>query len=669
MVHHRQTTVLVLILLIAATLRFTGLDWDGYQHYHPDERYITWVATTIEAPATLDSGFAPHESTLNPFYWPPNASSEGIVVLQDQPRSFAYGHLPLYLGVLATRVAEWIAPPVRRLLPQEWALTRDLLNAGGYNEFHHLTAVSRALTALVDVGTVFLGFLLGRRVYGAAAGLLAAAFLAVNVMHVQLAHFFAVDPYLTFFTVAAIFAMVRGVEARSRQSFVRNLALAGVAIGLAVGSKFSAVLLFLPLIATLWLRKDADRASHSEGTGPRTTLLGVATLVVVVFVLTNPFAVLDWSCDVITPQIRIGPLTAPAMDLGSCFVDNVTRQSAMVRGDTSFDFTRQYVGTWPYVYPVLMQLRWGMGALLGVAAFAGFVWALVRGVRRLRQWRRTRASLGQAGNRGELILLTWSLAYFVVTGSFFAKFMRYMEPLTPFLMIYGAALLLQIPQIRWRRLAISAVMVGTALYALAFVNMYASEHPWNVASRWLYANATPGMRIANELWDDPLPSSMEVDGEFRSRHVYEYDELTWLAGINEQDSLQKLKLNLSRLAQADYVTLSSNRGYGVVSRLDDLYPLSHQYYELLFSGDLGFEAVFVTGRSPNLGDLNLWPDRFGGSRLALPEPVREFLASHSDLNLGKADESFTVYDQPMPIIFRNLEQLSVDEMLARFELP
>jgi hypothetical protein len=185
----------------------------------------------------------------------------------------------------------------------------------------------------------------------------------------------------------------------------------------------------------------------------------------------------------------------------------------------------------------------------------------------------------------------------------------------------------------------------------------------------MYANVRPGARIVSELWDDPLPSSMEIDGVFRNRHVYDYGELTWLTGIEEQDDLQKLKLNLSRLAQADYATLSSNRGYGVVARLDDLYPLSHQYYELLFSGDLGFDVVLVAGRSPHLGGLALWPNRFRGTGLELPQPVRDFVTAHADLTLGKADESFTVYDQPMPIILHNREQMTVDEMLTLFELP
>lgn len=664
MARNRQVVALLLILALAAFLRLTGLDWDGFQHHHPDERYLTWVATTIEAPPDLVSAFSPRDSTFNPFYWPADVASEGIVVLQDEPRSFAYGHLPLYLGVLATRVVERVSPTLRTLLPKDWFLTRDLLNGGGYNEFHHLTAVVRTLTALVDVASVWLVYLLGKQLFGRAVGLLAACFLAINVMHVQLAHFFAVDPYLTFFTVAAVYSSVRLLDSGSERRYLASLILAAIAIGLAVGSKFSAILLVLPLLAAISLHN--DQAAPSRRSAFAVSLIVIA----ITFAVSNPFAILDWTCEVITPRIAIGPLTVPALNWGSCYLDNVTRQSAMVSGDTSFDFTRQYVGTWRYVYPVLMQLRWGMGYFLGVPAFMGFAWAVARGLRGLREKANGRqADVTRNINHGELVALAWTIPYFLVTGGFFAKFMRYMQPLAPFLMIYAAAILLNITRRSRRRVAVAVALLGTALYAFAFVSMYAEEHPWNAASRWMYENVSPGALIAGEMWDDPLPSSMDIDGEFHNRHIYQYTELTWLSGTYEADDEEKLRRNLNRLAQAEYVTLSSNRGYGVVARLTDYYPLSHTYYQRLFNGDLGFEVVYVTGRSPQLANVAIWPDRFGDTSLEIPGPVRRFLNSYADLKLGKADESFTVYDQPMPIILRNRQHLTADEMLQRFGLP
>ncbi|MCA9927835.1 MAG: phospholipid carrier-dependent glycosyltransferase, partial [Anaerolineales bacterium] len=261
---------LVGILVVAAVLRMTGIDWDEYHHFHPDERYITWVATTIERPSSLATAFSPHQSTFNPYYWPPKAASAGIQVPQDEARDFAYGHLPLYLGVAATRLTERIGPGLAARLPDDWLLTQDVLNGSEQIEFRHLTAVSRFLTALFDIGTVLMIFLLGRRVYNAETGLLAAGLLAVNVMHIQLSHFFAFDPYMTFFVVTAVYFMTAAYQSIDRSGgFSRNgfyspakastsmvrvyLILAAICVGLAVGSKFAAVLLALPLALTVWL--------------------------------------------------------------------------------------------------------------------------------------------------------------------------------------------------------------------------------------------------------------------------------------------------------------------------------------------------------------------------------------------------------------------------------
>ncbi|NKQ37523.1 MAG: phospholipid carrier-dependent glycosyltransferase [Chloroflexi bacterium] len=677
--------LVVIILIVAAALRLTGIDWDGYQHYHPDERYITWVATTIERPSSLKTALNPHQSPFNPYYWPPDAASEGIEVLQDTPRKFAYGHLPLYLGVLGTRLLERLGP-LAKLLPQEWLLTRDLLNAGELVEFRHLTAVSRALTALFDTGTVLLVFFLGKRLFGTAVGLLAAAFLAVNVMHIQLSHFFISDPYLTFFVTAALLFMVaayqnRGETARGddvlsaeghnapSRPYTSSLIfiLAAIFTGLAIGSKFSAVLLLLPLGLTAWLCFGEKWMKW----------LGTAVLVIfLTFFLTNPFAVLDFSCDVVTPATQIGPVTIPSVNWGSCYLDNIATQNGMVRGATDNAFTRQYAGTPPYLYFVEMQLRWGMGWLLGLTAFAGLIWVMLWVIKRLkiRDWRlwpeisslQSFDSAQDGSPISNLLILAWVIPYFVVTGGFYVKFMRYMMPITPFLMIFAAALLLSIKQVWWKRAAVTAVLLTTSLYALAFVNMYSQPHPWNAASEWIYRQVRPGALILSEQWDDSLPSSMLVDGRARYRSEYPNAELTWLTGPDDLDNETKLAKNLALLAEADYLTLSSNRIYGVVPRLPQRYPLSSQYHQLLLDGKLGYEPVLVVDRAPNLAGVYWRADTFGWPGLRPSPAITDYLDQFNNINGGRADESFIVYDQPLTIVFENVAGLTAEEMTVLF---
>ena len=662
-----ERATLVVILLVAAALRLTGIDWDDFQHHHPDERYITWVATTIELPVPGNMSRAdwqPTTSTFNPFHWPPGASSEGIAVLQDQPRDFAYGHVPLYLGVLVTRLVERVAPAFIPLLPAHWSLTVDVLNGARRVEFHHLAAVGRALTALVDVGTVLLVFLLGRRVFGVAVGLLAAALLAVTVLHVQLAHFWASDPYLTFFTVAALWAMVAAQQAAAPRCRLVYLLVAGAFVGLAVGSKFTAVLLLLPLLWTAWT---------SVGRRWSLTLLTVAAATLV-FTLTNPFALLDFTCPLPETPAMLGPLALPEALIRSCYLQNIATQNAMVRGTADLGFTRQYSGTFPYLYFIEMQVRWGLGPLLGLLAFVGLGWAVWRVARLLARqdaapgqppdslWQRLR-------NEPLVILLLWVLPYFIFTGSFAVKFMRYMQPIVPLLVLFGAAMLWQIRNVTARRAVAAVVLMTTAFYVLSFAAIYSQEHPWNSASRWVYENIPPGTTLLSEQWDDYLPVTMTFNGQRRERGEYPNSELTWLSLPDAADNEAKLAANLERLADAEYVTILSNRVYGVVPRLPGRYPLSSQYHQLLFDGALGYELVWAGGRAPRLFGISLGPNTFDWPGLMPPAGLSAWLPAGPSISFGRADESFMVYDQPLTMIFRNTGKLTADEMRAAFVSP
>lgn len=662
-----QRIALVVILLSAVTLRLTGLDWDGFQHHHPDERYITWVATTIEFPSigqiTGAAQWRPETSTFNPFHWPPGASSEGIIVLQGEPRDFAYGHVPLYLGVAATRLVEWMAPPLLRVLPAGWSLTADVLNGAGRIEFHHLAAVGRFLTALFDAGTVLFIFLLGRRLYGVAVGLLAAALLSVTVLHIQLAHFFTSDPYLTFFVVAAIHFMVAAHgnwsagsahERRGKWYFI----LAAIMVGLAIGSKFTAVLLSLPLLWTAAAIGPSSRRRYWA-------LLGIV-VAALAFALTNPFAVLDWTC---IPSGTGGGESGLSATLSrSCYIQNILTQNAMVSGRADLGFTRQYAGTIPYVYFGEMLVRWGLGPLLGLVALAGLAMSIWDVARSLRGAPGINEALQRLLRQPVVVVLLWVLPYLLLTGGFYVKFLRYMQPIAPFLILFGAALLWRVRRPSARYALAGMVLIGTTLYAVAFVNLYRAEHPWNAASRWIYENVPPGTMILSEQWDDFLPVNLVVDGEQRSRKEYPNAELTWLTFPDATDNEEHLLANLELLADSEYLTVLSNRVYGVVPRLPERYPLSGQYHQLLFDGTLGYELVWVGSRSPRLWNVELQADTFSWPGLRPPMAASEYLSRSRCIFPGRADESFIVYDQPLTMIFRNTGRLSAEDMMAAFNL-
>jgi len=561
------------VLLVAAALRLCGLEWDGGIGAHPDERYVVGVAEGLRWP-----------NHLNPFEVAPD---------------FAYGHLPVYLLVLAAGLARGVDPLL----------------------------VGRALAAAFDVGTVALTFALGRRAYGERTGLLAAAFIALMVLHVQQAHFYTADVLLTFFTLGALLFAVRLAE-RGRS---RDAALAGLWAGLALGSKFSAGLLALPLGAA-W-------AGLPGGPGARwRRALESGAAALAAFTLTNPFAVLAFPT----------------------FWHNVAQQASIARGALDVPYTRQFHATWPYVYPIVQQLRWGMGWPLGLVALGGLAYGVWRAVR-------------EPPRRAEWVLLAWSVPVFTFTGALYARFPRYWLPLTPVLAVYAAHFGLRnadcgvrnvdcglriadcgvpagrsplkrgvrhVGDVRYV-LAVSFLIYFPLIYSLfqclAFVNIYRSPHPWVAASEWLYEHVPRGAVVAVEQWDHPLP--LDASG-------YEVRVLP----VFDEDGPEKWAAMEEALAEADVVVVASQRGYGTLARWPARYPLMAHYYRALFEGRLGFKPVACFERYPRLGPLVLVDDPAAGLDFALPESCR----SRAPLvwHLGRLDESLVVYDHPLVVVWQ-----------------
>jgi YYY domain-containing protein len=593
-----QALLLVAILLAGAALRLYNIAWDNDTLPHPDERStVAFYAPSIRWPGDLRTAFDPRRSTLNPF-WDVNGGHR---------RSYTYGHFPLYTLVLTADAAERLAPLADGLgLPESLVLTLD--DARSMSGYAYL---GRFLVALADTATIFLVFLIGRRLYGTWAGLLAAALTAFTVLHIQLSHFFAVDPISTTFTLLALYGSLLLYGRRSSGAAL----VTGVGIGLAVASKFSALpIVAAPLVAVVL---SAMRASPDERWAVRR--LGLRNLVVagvvsfVVFAVTSPFVFLDFD---------------------NFWQAVVKEQGDMVSGVADFPFTRQYRGTPAYLYFVWQQIRWGMGWPLGLLAFAGLAWVLIRAI------------LGRA-SPGEWILLSWVVLYFGPTGLFLAKFMRYMVPVVPLFILFGSGMVLSLRSTTLRirkgtnyasHLAFAIALIsllGAIIWSLAFVNgVYGTPHSWVTASRWMYENVPDGACIAGEHWEEGFPRSWSEPGMNPGAHQY-YQPLL---PMYEEDTRQKFETIRDTLRDCDYLVLASNRLWRTIPRLAQRYPMSTRYYEALFDGELGFEEVYSLNTPPRLGPL---------------------VIDDQD-----ADESFTVYDHPQPIIFKKARQLSDAEWEA-----
>ena len=604
-------------MLTGLGLRTWNVNFDGGLNAHTDERSTTcYYAPNIGWPSSLDEFLDPRRSPLNPLWDREN----------DSRLIYAYGHFPLYLGILTGELLNSLAKPAR-LLPLSDRTIALMERANTPCE--GVAVAGRLLMALLDSLTILLLFLLGRRLYGAAGGLLAAGLYAFTAQAVQLSHFFAMDPASTTFITLAVYGSVLMIQERSW----RGVLYAGIGAGLATSAKFSALpILALPFVAALialWPTGNrrthhaeyTKRSRHGVGrmlvSAPLALLLACAA-----FFITSPYAVLDWA------SFIQSALVGPGQQVAS--------------GTEDAPFTRQYRNTIPYLYFIQQQVMWGMGLPLGLIALAGSGWALVKVL-----WLRARA--------GELIVWTWVIPYFGITGAFLAKFNRYMSPVLPLVLLFTAGMIVWL----WRfgasrysdgsqlRLAarfsaafLALIALGGGLFwSVAYANgVYGNEHTWITASRWVYANVPSGSVILWEPWDDPLPKSIPGEpgmdmGSHGLRHI------DW--SPYEEDTPDKYEILRQKLSEADYVIYSSKRIYGSVDELPERNPMTIRYYDLMFGEQLGFVHAADFTSPPRLLGLTF--------------------ADH------EADESWSIFDHPRVSIFakqRDLTDAEFDALLG-----
>jgi len=641
----RETTAVVIvrnlllfaILLVGGYLRFTGLNWDEGQWIHPDEGHMRIITSIIAVPDTFSQYFDTHSSSLNS---------------RNRGHDYSYGTLPLFLTRM---MAEWLDRACGED-PDRLSAAVAFLLVGPSEEMCHpgtftgvrSAQVGRMLSALSDLGTVFVVYLLGRRLYGDAVGLLAAALAALTAFSVQQAHFFTVDSMGCFFTLLVAYFSVRAGQSGSWVSF----GLAGLAAGLAAACKVSAAFTaFLVALAGVWrwlrvtnpkLRSFIPRSTPSLFHPLLSILLCLifaGLLSLIAFRVAQPYAFEGPGLFGVRPSPE--------------WFDRLSQIHAEQSGEIDLPYGRQWTDRTPILFPWINMVVWGMGLPLGLAAWAG--WA-VAGYELLR------------GKYAHLVLWVWGSLMFVYQGFGWVKAMRYFLSLYPLFAILGAYLLIRLCRAssrRWRYLGCGiavVVVVGAALWTVAVFSIYQRPHTRVAASRWIYANVPPGVTVANEHYDWGLP--LRVDGHdpfggmYYGIEMQHYNEDTWEKRMQLYDWLDR----------ADYIFLASNRLYASIPRLWARYPLTIEYYRALFAGELGFELVADFTSRPSI-----WPFQFPDQENPFPLMKADYVHQQEPIkvSLPPAEEAFSVYDHPRVLIFRKTDAYSrqlVEQVLGKVDL-
>ena len=269
---------MILILLVSLGLRLYGINWDSGFGFHPDERDIYMRSGCMydlltEAPGYQECGYVKEHPDAEPGLPRPRTLLDPDRSLLN-PHWFPLGSILIYILVFFRSIAE---------------LFTDLSALD-------MRFVGRPLSALADVGSVLLVFVLGRRMYGQGVGLLAAALTGLAVIHIQNSHFYRPETFSVFFTLASFWAMLRMLE-RGR---LRDSALLGLMVGLALAPKVSVLPLVVPLALAYGYRVLDKADGRWSGITPEVVqrVFGHAAVAgavaVAMFFVTAPYALLDF---------------------------------------------------------------------------------------------------------------------------------------------------------------------------------------------------------------------------------------------------------------------------------------------------------------------------------------------------------------------------------------
>ncbi|MGE4424963.1 MAG: glycosyltransferase family 39 protein [Solirubrobacteraceae bacterium] len=385
------------------------------------------------------------------------------------------------------------------------------------NDPAQIWTIARVASAVLSTAAIALLYAAGSRLFDRRVGLLAAAILATAFLPVHYGHLALNDGPSLAFTALGLFAIAGIVRYGRRRDYV----LAGAALGGAIGFKYNAAFVGLPLgtaavfHATGWRWGDLvpgrrTPAANAATGGPALDwraglrlprwrpaaqgLLLTAVATVVAFFLCDPYAFL-----------RPG-----------FFLDQVEHLSNYTKGGLLLGET-QSSGYRYYAW----SLGWGFGLLPLALAFVGGVRMLI-------------ATRWQA-----LILLPAPLIFLLYVGSQGRYFARYAMPVYPLLALIAAVgavwlatWLLDRVRVRGGLRVALGVVAAAILLAQGVVNVVhnngvlAEEDTRSTARAWMVDNVPPGTTLVVEPM---MPKEWYADGarlpDPRSHEGYRWSRL------------------------------------------------------------------------------------------------------------------------------------------------
>jgi len=475
----------------------------------------------------------------------------------DYPSLYLYLTAALYLGYFA----------VGRLVG--WFASLDAFVESWSTHWVPFFLIGRTVGAIAGTITVLATYGVGRRLFGRATGLLAAWFLSLAFLHVRDSHYATTDVLMTMLVMVAIGSIVRfWCDGR-----VRDAIRAGAWAGLATSTKYTAVALAMPILAAFALRAPRPR-TFSLAAFRESGLVACGVVFGAALLITSPYLVLNW--------------------------ERALHDLRLVWASSKAGMTPPEMLGIGWTYHLRVSLWYGLGWPLFLAGAAGLV-GLIR-----------------ARGPVAIVLASFPLAFYALTGNSYNVFVRYMVPVVPFLCLTAAYAVWsvseraarwagRVPAVCWALLLGALALWPSVRSVVAFDALLTKRDSRLVAADWMLENVPPGSDIyqtGNPYGHVQLESSRPFryrhwtwdGGSFRSTRPPWRRTAAWPEWIVVQQSplpYSHIPVEVARRLRTEYTLVHFVRAVDATDT-HNVYDLQDAFY-LPFAG-----FVHVDRPGPNL---------------------------------------------------------------------
>lgn len=519
-----------------------------------------------------------------PFHPDERNMTEAITRLERNkldPEFYAYGQFPLYLAYFTGTIF--------------WSLIKG--EAVESLSFTQATLALRFWSAFFSVMTLVVGYLIAKKLFEKEIyHFLSLILLVFTPGLIQIAHFGTTESILAFCFLAVVFFSLKILE---KPSFRNFLGAAGL-FGIALGTKISAATFFAPFVLASFFQI-LKQKKWAKRIGYFFYLAIFCGLVLVITFLTSPYLFLKY------PQSR----------------GTLLYEISVAKGKPVLFYTRQFINTLPVLFQLEKVFPYALGWPIFVLGTLGIIFS---GFLIFQPNKNKKINLNL---KMQLLILNFGfLTYFTSQAFLFCKWTRFMAPIFAFFPIFATLLFDKlIFPFKFGGKIVFFLVLLSVIPGIFFNSIYFNPDIRFLASEWIYQNIPSGSEIlfdTGNVVDIPIvPPKKDYLANLPIYRLVSFD----FYHLDENPHL--FTQLLKNLEEADYIIVPSRRIFANHLRIAEKYPKTATYYELLFSGKLGFVQI------------------------AKIEPFYSKIFKDE-----KAEETFTVFDHPTIRIYKNINRLT-----------